>query len=495
MAGLLMVALVAVGLVGETAGAAPVPVLQWADCGGGFQCATATVPMDYRKPQGSKVELALIRKPALDQAHRIGSLFMNPGGPGGSGVEFVRTAPSPAFQLLSKFDVIGFDPRGVGASKPGVDCGPGSTQVTEPIRFPRPPGIDQQAVVREVKERGECCVKKSGDILAHLSTANVARDLDLLRAAVGDSKLNYYGLSYGTVIGATYASMYPGKGRALLLDSPVDAQTYYDRPFEYGREQAVALEDVLDRFFAACTAARCGFGGSDPETAFDALVKRLNATPLPSGDPQHPAPVTGDEVLMNAVGFVYRQADWRYLADALTKLEAGDPSAMVELTGANGGFVAAAGSAVLSVDQQFSHKLSEYAAEDSHVYGLSRNFWFSYGTPMLIHGLWPVEDHGAFRGKIRNKSGAQILVIGGRYDPATPYNWSERLTADLGNARLLTFRSTGHGAVPTFNACVLGALSAYFETLALPPVGAECVDNRPPFSTAAAAAPARWGSQ
>ncbi|MGW6278487.1 alpha/beta hydrolase [Kribbella sp. NPDC055071] len=483
----LAVVLLSSGIVAEAAGSPSVPFLKWRACDDGFECATASVPLDYRKPQGTKIELALIRKRAIDQAHRIGSLFMNPGGPGGSGVDFVRTAPPPAFQLLSRFDVIGFDPRGVGSSKPTVNCGP-SKPSSEPVRFVRPETADEQALVRAAKEEGQECLKHSGNLLAHISTANVARDLDLLRAAVGDKKLNYYGLSYGTVLGATYASMFPGKSRALLLDSAVDAQMYYDRPTDYGQEQAASFEDVLDRFFAACAAARCGFGGADPEAAFDALIRKLNRSPLPSGEPDHPAPVSGDEVLIAAGGALYGQDLWPAFADALVRISAGDPAGIVAL---DGFLTDATGSAVMAVDQQFSRKIADYAAATRHNYALFRHFWWSYGYDDLPAALWPVEDRDAFRGKIRNAGSAPILVIGGAYDPATPFVWSERLTADLGNARLLTFNSTGHGAVPSFNACVLDALTAYFDNLTLPPTGSTCIDDTEPFPAAQSRATVR----
>jgi pimeloyl-ACP methyl ester carboxylesterase len=159
---------------------APVPHLTWTDCGGGFQCTMATVPLDHDRPRDRTIEIALIRRPAADQAQRIGSLFINPGGPGYSGIEFVRTAPPPAFQLFAKFDLIGFDPRGLGASRPAVvDCG---EDPSRRMPIPRPHVIDERAYIAEAINYAKNCRMLNRGILSHLSTANVARDLNLLRA-------------------------------------------------------------------------------------------------------------------------------------------------------------------------------------------------------------------------------------------------------------------------------------------------------------------------
>ncbi len=213
-----------------------VPKLVWTDCGAGFQCANAEVPLDYDRPFARTIEMALIRRPAADPAHRIGSLFLNPGGPGLSGIEFVRTAPPPAFQLFAQFDIIGFDPRGRGASRPAVlDCGdnPGYR-----LPIPRSSTVANRVFLGEARSYGADCRKLNREILAHLGSANVARDLDLLRAALGDAQLNYIGFSYGSVIGATYASLFPGRTRAMVLDSPIDVQGYYDHPIKQWREHA-----------------------------------------------------------------------------------------------------------------------------------------------------------------------------------------------------------------------------------------------------------------
>jgi pimeloyl-ACP methyl ester carboxylesterase len=468
-------------------GGPPVPTLDWTDCGDGFQCATAVVPLDYQHPRGETIELALIRKPALDQANRIGSLFLNPGGPGGSGIDMVRGAPEPAFHAVARFDVVGFDPRGVGASRPAIDCGVPS-DATE-ILFERPQTIDPAAFEAEARAYGNACLANNPTLLPHVSTANVARDLDLLRAAVGDERLNFLGFSYGSVIGATYATLFPGRARAMVIDSPLDVQGYYDQPVEIRREQGAGFENALDRFFMACAAAgdACGFGGADPELAFDRLLARLNREPLPSTDPAVPFPVNGDLILAAALSTMYDTSFWPPFAAALVAAEAGDPGPMLQYLSANdAGFGNDATVAVWSVDQRFDRRVDPYFANGEHAYALLDHFWWDTGYRDLFHAVWPVEDRGAFRGDIENPTDANpILVIGVTYDPATPYIGAERLTADLGNARLLTYEGDGHGALTSLDPCLWSYFVAFLNDLTLPPEGTTCVDPRAPFPSAA----------
>jgi pimeloyl-ACP methyl ester carboxylesterase len=207
-----------------TAAALPVPELRWTDCGDGFQCATARVPLDYDKPRGARISLALIRLPAGDPARRIGSIFVNPGGPGTSGVGFVRRAGRLLYsrEVQARFDLVGFDPRGIIRSTP-LRCFNSlqQAQAAQPP-FPFPVTPQQERVwIRSDRRIARACADRAGAIIDHMATANVARDLDLLRQAVGDARLSYAGYSYGSYLGTTYANLFRTRcGRCWSTASP-----------------------------------------------------------------------------------------------------------------------------------------------------------------------------------------------------------------------------------------------------------------------------------
>jgi pimeloyl-ACP methyl ester carboxylesterase len=446
---LLPIALVALLLAAPAAASD----LHWRDCDGGFQCATAKVPLDYAKPHGRTVRLAVIKHPALDQVHRIGSLFLNPGGPGGSGIEFVRTAPPPAFGLLARFDWIGWDPRGVGDSRPSTDCRP------VPFVPMTPATLDIPRLLTTSRELARACLTRDPRFLASVNTGNAARDLDRLRAAVGDARLNYIGMSWGGMLGETYASLFPGRARALLLDSPVDADVWLNDGLRAREDQNVGFEHSLDRFLAATGIS---------EASYDALVARLAATPL--------AGVDGDDVLAFTLDNLYAKFLWPHLERVLRAAEAGDAEGVREIAGYSD---AADGRAdafrtYLLVERRHPRHLRTYLAAAERLFGLSPHF--AFGTYEAAEDLfWPVRPRGAYYGPFRSpKTAAPALVMHTTHDPAAPYAWGQKVVRDLGNARMLTYNGDGHGVIPDFNPCALGAMAAYLNDLQLPPEGASC---------------------
>ena len=459
----------------------PVPQLDWHACDDGFQCATAEVPLDYARPNGATVSLALIRRPAVDQAHRIGSLFLNPGGPGGSAVDFVREAPPVAFQLVSKFDVVGFDPRGVGASRPSVDC----DEESDPAAPMTPDTFDRGTLLARARTLARLCLNRDRAFLASLSTANTARDLDLMRAAVGDRKLSYLGFSWGGMLGETYASLFPGRARALVLDSPIDGDVWLNRPFEAAREQLVGFEASLDRFLAACAAAgkACGFGGKQPEDAVDELITRLDESPLDVG-----AGRAIDGLDLRAIIFesLYAKRFWGPLAAALVAAEKRDGGPLRELAdvvmGPGYDLLYDVFNTYVSVERRYPKQLARYVENAEHDFTVSPHFAFgSYEATSEL--FWPVKARGAFYGPYRNADRATpALVIHTTHDPATPYRWGKRVVRDLGNARLLTYRGDGHGVITDLNPCVAAALVSYLEEGTLPPPGAACEQDLEPFA-------------
>ena len=308
-------ALSAMLVAASPAGARPqpsVPTLTWTDCGDGVECATAKVPRDYARPYGPKIEIALARTRALDPSRRIGSLFFNFGGPGGESVGSLQSVGADLFPTLSdRFDIVAFDPRGVGQSKPAIDCKVNQETVglyAQP--FTTPENLDVRALIDRSKFYGRRCLELNPGILPYVATANVARDLDLLRAAVGDRKLNYLGWSYGTYLGATYARFFPHRFRALVLDGALDPDQYANRPTAYLLGQNGGFERALGRFLQTCAAHQdvCGFGGDDPWTAYDELLERLDVTPIPAGG-DDPRPVDGDDVRAVTLARALREAE------------------------------------------------------------------------------------------------------------------------------------------------------------------------------------------
>ena len=298
--------------------AEPVPELSWAACGttpagtaAGVECATAELPMDYDKPQGRQVEIAVARVPATDPAQRIGSLLFNFGGPGAPAVAYLQRAGAGRFAGLSaRFDIVAFDPRGVGQSEPSIDC-----QVDQekegliPRPAPDPTNLDADALVARAERYVDKCQANNGEILEHVSTANVARDMDALRAAVGDEQLTYLGFSYGTFLGATYAALFPDRYRALVLDGPVDPDLWIRDPVSLSESQLAAFELALDRlsFSPAITGAENEIGswppapGTRPPAPVSGAVTRPSrttrcsprrpGTPFPHlGTPRTPGP-------------------------------------------------------------------------------------------------------------------------------------------------------------------------------------------------------------
>ena len=482
------------------AGAAPagepppgtVPQLAWTACGitqdataAGVECATADLPLDHDEPEGAQVQVAMARVPATDPANRIGSLFVNPGGPGGAVVEYLQVAGSGLFaDLNARFDIVGFDPRGVGQSRPAIDCQVDpETQGLYAGPVPTPLDIDVAAYVARAQDYVDACLTANGDILEHVSTANVARDLDLLRAAVGDERLSYLGFSYGTVVGATYATLFPDGYRALVLDGAVDADEYVDDPLSLSAEQTAGFEMALARFTEACAvdqAACSGFGGLNPYLAYDRLLAAAEAAPIPAeAYPADPRPVTADDIRAVTIRLLYAKQLWGLLGLVLAEAANGDASFARALLDEVFRAESAPG------DQYFTITASEarYPQGDLEVY-LDRgaeswasfpHFWSNSGYAEIPYALWPVHDEDAFTGPFEASASAPpLLVIGTTYDPATPYAWSQRLADDLGTARLLTLEGDGHTAYGGESACIDSSAATYLVDGTLPAAGTVC---------------------
>src|SRR6266508_3522869 len=251
--------------------------VDWSDCEGG-ECATLNVPLDYDDPDGETIGVALIRIPATDPDRKIGSLLVNPGGPGASGVDFVR---GNGFffpdELRERFDIVGFDPRGTGDTEP-IEC---VRSLDDVLGFDYSPDSDEerQALEDGVEEFTAQCEQREGDILSHISSQDTVRDMDRIREAVGDEQLSYLGFSYGTYLGAVYADFFPDKVRAMVLDGAVDPEL---SSLDVNLEQAAGFERSLNAFLDDCAGdPDCSFyNGGDTQGAYDALVADIDAHPL-----------------------------------------------------------------------------------------------------------------------------------------------------------------------------------------------------------------------
>lgn len=380
-----------------------VPVLDWLDCSDGFECTTAAVPLDYSHPRGRQVQLAVTRLPARDRGRRIGSLFLNFGGPGADAVSSLQGFGRELFGSLNeRFDLVGFDPRGTGQTEGAFDCHVDQAALglfAKPVATPD--GPPPKFLLQRAQAYVDACLAGDTTLLPYASTADAARDMDLLRAALGEQRLSYLGFSYGTFLGATYASLFPTHYRALVLDGAVDPDRFINDPSEYGQAQAAGFELAFERFFQACTAdqvACSGFGGTDPWGAYDQLVARADREPLRTDDPGGRR-VDGTDLLLGPFVALYAKESWPFLAAALASAEQGDGSLALQLVDASYGRepdgsydpVADRFFLLSAAEADNSSEVEDYlrAGEDS--WASFPHFWTDTGYVELPLGLLPVQ--------------------------------------------------------------------------------------------------------
>jgi pimeloyl-ACP methyl ester carboxylesterase len=469
--------------------------LAWKDCSQVpelvVECASQSVPLDYDRPGGKTIVIAVARVPARDQAHRIGSLFFNLGGPGAPAVDFLQIGGAAMFDALNeRYDIVGFDPRGVGQSSPSIDCKANQeTEGPSSQPFPTPLTLDLRALLAKDQRYLRRCAALNGKILSHVSTADTARDMDVLRNAVGDQKLSYLGFSYGTFLGSTYAALFPNKFRALVLDGPLDADEFLSDPLKGSNAQTAAFERELGRFFGACAGnqtACLSFGGVDPWDAYDQLVDAANASPIPA--PRYtpdPRPVDGDDLNAAAAIMMYAKQFWPLWAQALATAQAGDGSLVRAIVdelfygrdpdtgqydpGSDRFF------AIYGAEAHWPTDIGTYLREGDQAWGMFDHFYSNHGYTELNFGLWPATARDTYEGPFRVKDSAPTpLVVATTYDPATPYRGALKLVRELGNARLLTMRGDGHTAYGGNSPCIDDAVNTYLLEGTLPAAGTVC---------------------
>ncbi|HEY7735803.1 MAG TPA: alpha/beta fold hydrolase [Candidatus Limnocylindrales bacterium] len=451
---------------------APPKLARWSDCGRGFQCATVDAPLDYGDPSLGSIGISIVRHAAEDPRQRIGSLVVNPGGPGGSGVEFVRDGIGLfTQQLLRRFDLVGFDPRGVSLSAP-VRC----IDNLDP-RVQLDPSPDDAAELRELVSDAESYATACGDrnerLLPHVSTDAVVEDLDRIRAALGEETLTYLGFSYGTLIGARYADRFPDRIRAFALDGALDPSLSLAK---LRAGQAVGFEGALNRFLASCAGRRnCPFGhGSGTAGAFDRLMRRIDDRSLRAIRIRDPRRVGPGLAWSAVLGSMYQEAAWPSLEIALALAERGDGSGFLALSDPyrgrdeHGAYsnMQDAYTANICLDYPASTVVGDYTNLARSLRAAAPRFASLVAYEDLACAFWPTPSTGRPTA-VRAAGAPPIVVVGTTGDPATPYGWSVALAKQLETGVLVTHRGEGHTAFGTSD-CVRRVLTTYLVDIQPP---------------------------
>lgn len=453
--------------------------LTWTECGTGFDCTDVTAPLDWENPEEGEITLSVVRHQAEGTA--IGSLLTNPGGPGASGVELVQESLDFAVgpDLIENYDVIGFDPRGVGSST-AVTCYDAPEMDDYLYGIPSAPrGTPEwEAELLDAHRAfAEACEANSGGILPHITTINSARDMDLIRAVLGDKQLNYLGYSYGTFLGATYAKLYPEKAGRLVLDGAIDPAV---PGLEVGATQALGFESALRAYMQSCLdSGSCPFNGTVDEAMADlgALLASADRTPLENGDGRM---LGADSLMTGIIAALYSEENWSYLTQALDEALQGDPTTAFVLADFYNG--REGGTYIDNSSEAFrAYNCMDYPVEDDPAAEAAIEEKIAEGAPTIAPywsgpdscEVWPYPPTGT-RGEIAAEGAGPIVVVGTTNDPATPYEWSESLAEQLQEGVLITRVGEGHTGYNKGNACVDEAVEAFLIDDVVPEDGLRC---------------------
>lgn len=457
------------------------PPLTWKPCrvAPTLDCSTLAVPLDYEKPAGETIGIAVNRLKATNSTKRIGVLLVNPGGPGGSGIDFAQRAAALFSQSVrASFDIIGFDPRGVGQSE-GIQC---LTPKQIDRFFAADPSPDSPAELDELfavsSELASACTKKYGvEFLKQVGTRNVARDMDVLRVALNEETVSMLGLSYGSLLGATYADMFPQRVRAFALDGALDAPVSLD-----GRalEQAKGFERALRLFVDDC-ASRTSCSnrlGKDPMVTIDDVLARVETKPMKVGRRK----VGPGEAMLGLVRPLYSERrGWPQLEAALADAKDGRGAKLLALSdaytdrGRDGtyGSLMESNVAVNCADVSSQPDRQHYARLAKQFVAVAPHFGAALAYGNVVCAAWPVK--GAPNGwKTPAKGAPTMLVIGTRNDPATPYVWAQQMAAGFERGVLLTWEGNSHTSYFSGNQCVRTKIDDYLIDQTIPRVGTTC---------------------
>ncbi|MEV8316116.1 alpha/beta hydrolase [Streptomyces sp. NPDC059900] len=460
--------------------------LNWRECGvPGFECSTMKAPLDYEKPDGPAIKLAVSRKKATGPGKRLGSLLVNPGGPGGSAIGYLQTYAALGYPeaVRAQYDMVAVDPRGVARSEP-VTCLDGKQMDAYTQTDVTPDDKREVTALSDSFEKFAAgCEKRSGKVLPHVSTVEAARDMDVLRSALGDKKLTYVGASYGTFLGATYAGLYPDRVGRLVLDGAMDPSLPARR---MNRDQTAGFETAFQSFAKDCVSKPdCPLGTQSEEDAGKRLKSffgDLDRTPIPAGDSD--GRKLGEALATTGViAAMYDEAAWPQLRTALT-------AAMKDKDGAG---LLALSDSYYEREGDGSYANLMFANAAVNCLDLPPAFEsaadakksvpdFEKASPLFGEGLawaslnctyWPVKATGKPH-RITADGAAPIVVVGTTRDPATPYRWAESLADQLSSGKLLTYEGDGHTAYGRGSDCVDSAINAYLLEGKAPDDGKRC---------------------
>ena len=454
--------------------------LDWTDCRDGAQCARLTVPLDYAEPEGRAITLSLLKVPAADEARRLGSLVVNPGGPGGSGIDYAAGGEQVFGPGLSRaYDVVGFDPRGVGESTP-VQCG-SDAQLNRLIDSDPSPdtAAERRTSDRLIRGLGESCLRESGALARHVSTVEVARDMDVLRAALGEQRLDYFGASYGTFIGATYAELFGDKIDRMVLDGAIDPDA---STVEVNLVQARGFETGLRAYVAACVEDDDCFLGSTVEEGvarIQQFLRDVEDEPLKTSSGRE---LTAGNAVYGIWLPLYSRPSWPALDAGLESAFAGD------------------GSVLMNIADQYLQRTprGRYTTNQTEVFNvincLDRNdgvpssqvdrylprfeqasptFGAIFAYSISTCASWPVRSGTQPRPVDAPKS-PPILVVGTTRDPATPLVWSQALADQLPRGVLVTRDGDGHTGFRSGSECTDRTVERYLVDGVVPERDVSC---------------------
>ncbi|MCL1871403.1 MAG: alpha/beta hydrolase [Promicromonosporaceae bacterium] len=450
----------------------------WSSCGNGFECATVKVPLSWHDAGAGTIDLAMNRHRATGK--RVGVLLVNPGGPGGSGVDYLKAAWSTyGQQLRDAYDIVGFDPRGVGKSDP-VKCFDDARKDASLAKDFTTDDAGLRAMAAENEAWGQACKKNTGELLGNVDTQSAARDMDLIRAVLGSPKLNYLGFSYGTQLGATYAGLFPQNVGHMVLDGAIDITLDADQS---ALGQAGGFEQALRNYVADCQ------GGSGCPLTGDVDQGMQQIRQVLDHAKTDPYPTKSNRRVTQTLAFygvavtLYDQQSWPALTQALAEaIQQGTGNTLLYLAdfyndrnsdGTYSTNSAEAFRAVSCLDSRGTTDLAAMRADAAQIEKVAPTVGQFFAYSGLVCSNWPYpvvkQDFD-----IHAKGAPPIVVIGTTHDPATPYAWAQALARTLSSGRLVTYQGEGHTAYARSNDCILNAVDAFLVEGTVPKSGLTC---------------------